>query len=56
MEGHCSTGQNPQWPVVPMDDDEDDDDEEEEEEEEGGGQATAGPALRVPVGGGSQIF
>jgi len=27
MEGHCSTGQNPQWAVVSM--------EEEEEEEEG---------------------
>jgi len=26
MEGHCSTGQRPQWVVVPM---------EEEEEEEG---------------------
>jgi len=26
MEGHCSTGQSPQWAVVPM--------EEEEEEEE----------------------
>jgi len=26
MEGHCSTGQSPQWDVVPM--------EEEEEEEE----------------------
>ena len=26
MEGHCSTGQSPQWAVVPM---------EEEEEEEG---------------------
>jgi len=26
MEGHCSTGQRPQWAVVPM--------EEEEEEEE----------------------
>ena len=26
MEGHCSTGQSPQWAVVPM----------EEEEEEGG--------------------
>jgi len=25
MEGHCSTGQSPQWAVVPM-----------EEEEEGG--------------------
>jgi hypothetical protein len=29
MEGHCSTGQSPQWAVVPME-------EEEEEEEEGG--------------------
>jgi len=28
MEGHCSTGQSPQWAVVPL--------EEEEEEEEGG--------------------
>jgi len=26
MEGHCSTGQNPQWAVVPL--------EEEEEEED----------------------
>jgi hypothetical protein len=30
MEGHCSTGQSPQWAVVPMEEDE----EEEEEEEE----------------------
>jgi len=22
MEGHCSTGQSPQWAVVPTDDDE----------------------------------
>ena len=29
MEGHCSTGQSPQWAVVPMEE------EEEEEEEEG---------------------
>ena len=28
MEGHCSTGQSPQWAVVPMEE------EEEEEEEE----------------------
>ena len=28
MEGHCSTGQSPQWAVVPVE-------EEEEEEEEG---------------------
>ena len=31
MEGHYSTGQSPQWAVVPMEE------EEEEEEEEGGG-------------------
>jgi len=30
MEGHCSTGQSPQWAVVPME-------EEEEEEEDVGG-------------------
>jgi len=30
MEGHCSTGQSPQWAVVPMEKEE-----EEEEEEEG---------------------
>jgi len=29
MEGHCSTGQRPQWAVVPMEE------EEEKEEEEG---------------------
>ena len=40
MEGHCSTGQSPQWTVVPMEEEEeeeeeeeDDDDEEEEEED-----------------------
>ena len=32
MEGNCSTGQNPQWAVVPME--EEDEEEEEEEEEE----------------------
>jgi len=26
MEGHCSTGQSPQWAVVPMEEEEDDDD------------------------------
>ena len=30
MEGHCSTGQSPQWAVVSMEEEE-----EEEEEEEG---------------------
>ena len=34
MEGHCSTGQSPQWAVVPMGKEEE---EEEEEEEKGGG-------------------
>jgi len=29
MEGHCSTGQSPQWAVVPMEEEE-----EKEEEEE----------------------
>jgi len=30
MEGHCSTGQSPQWPVVPMEEEEDEEEEEEE--------------------------
>jgi len=34
MEGHCSTGQSPQWAVVQMEEEEK---EEEEEEREGGG-------------------
>jgi len=34
MEGLCSTGQSPQWAVVPMEEEEDDEGEEEEEEEE----------------------
>jgi len=34
MEGHCSTGQSPQWAVVPMEEDEEEGEEEEEEEEE----------------------
>jgi len=34
MEGHCLTGQSPQWAVVPMEEEEE---EEEEEEGEGGG-------------------
>jgi len=32
MEGHCSTGQSPQWAVVPMAEEENDDDDDEEEE------------------------
>jgi hypothetical protein len=32
IEGHCSTGQSPQWAVVPAEEEEE---EEEEEEDEG---------------------
>jgi len=39
MEGYCSTGQSPQWAVVPM--------EEEEEEEEGGGGGGGGNFLKI---------
>ena len=35
MEGHCLTGQSPQWAVVPMEEEEEEDEQEEEEEEEG---------------------
>jgi len=31
MEGHCSTGQSPQWAVVPMEGEEEEEEEEEEE-------------------------
>jgi len=34
MEGHCSTGQSPQWAVVPMEEEEKEEEEEEEEEED----------------------
>jgi len=30
MEGHCSTGQSPQWALVPMEEEDDDDEEEHE--------------------------
>ena len=33
MEGHCSTGQSPQWAVVPMEEEEEEEEVEEEEEE-----------------------
>jgi hypothetical protein len=36
MEGSCSTGQSPQWAVVPVEEEE-----EEEEEEEGGSRYTS---------------
>ena len=32
MEGYCSTGQRPQWAVVPMGEEEEKEEEEEEEE------------------------
>ena len=34
MEGQCSTGQSPQWAVVPMEEEEEEEEEEDEEEEE----------------------
>ena len=34
VEGHCSTGQTPQWAVVPMEEEEEEEEEGEEEEEE----------------------
>ena len=34
MEEHCSTGQSPQWAVVPMEEEVEAEEEEEEEEEE----------------------
>jgi hypothetical protein len=35
MEGYCSTGQSPQWAVVPTEEEEEEGEEAEEEEEEG---------------------
>ena len=34
MERHCSTGQSPQWAVMPIEEEEEEEVEEEEEEEE----------------------
>ena len=34
MEGYCSTGQSPQWAVVPIEEEEEEEYEEEKEEEE----------------------
>jgi ribosomal protein L12E/L44/L45/RPP1/RPP2 len=34
MEGCCSTGQSPQWAVVPMEEEEKEEKEEEDDEEE----------------------
>ena len=33
MEGHCSTGQSPQWAVVPMEEDEENDDNDDDDDE-----------------------
>ena len=33
MEGHCSTGQSPQWAVVPMEEEEEEKEEEEEQQQ-----------------------
>jgi len=44
MEGHCLTGQSPQWAVVPMEEEE-----EEEEEEEIDEMGTAGFFLFLGV-------
>jgi len=33
MEGHCSTGQSPQWAVVPMEEEEGEEEEEEDDDE-----------------------
>ena len=35
MEGHCSTGQSPQWAVVPIEEEEE---QEQEQEQEGEGE------------------
>jgi hypothetical protein len=34
MEGSCSTGQSPQWAVVPLEEEKEEEEEEEEEAEE----------------------
>jgi len=33
MEGRCSTGQRPQWAVMPMEDEEEEEEEEEDDED-----------------------
>jgi hypothetical protein len=33
MEGSCSTGQSPQWAVVPVEEEEDEEEEEEEDDD-----------------------
>ena len=33
MEGHCSTGQSPQWAVVPMEEEKEEEEEEEDDDD-----------------------
>ena len=35
MEGHCLTGQSPQWAVVPMEEEEEEEEEEEKNKKKG---------------------
>jgi len=32
MEGHCSTGQSPQWAVVPMEEEEEEEDDDDDDD------------------------
>jgi len=33
MKGHCSTGQSPQWAVVPMEEEEEEEEEDDDDEQ-----------------------
>jgi len=35
MEGHCSTGQRPQWAVVPMEEEEEEEEEDDDDDDDG---------------------
>jgi hypothetical protein len=47
MEGYCSTGQSPQWAVVPVEVEEEEEEEEEEGLEQGGWECCAALWSRV---------
>jgi len=34
MEGHCSTGQSPQWAVVPIEEEKEEEEEEEQQQQQ----------------------
>ena len=34
MEGHCSTGQSPQWAVMPMEEEEEEEEEEDDDDDD----------------------